>query len=92
MPLVPVRLSRVYDSILLTHAATVRNNLWDWQSLQVTSGPGTQFTKFCDALEVKDGQAAPASGWGLEHALAAWSSLWRDGYLENCTCFSCTFC
>ena len=59
----------------------VRNNLWDWQGLQVTSGAGNQFTKFCDALEVKDGVSAPASGWGVDHALAAWGSYWRSTYL-----------
>lgn len=58
----------------------VRNNLWDWQSLQPTSGPGTQFYKFCDALEVKDGQSTPATGWGLVHALSAWSSYFKNTY------------
>lgn len=61
----------------------VRNNLWDWQSLQVTSGPGAQFYNFCDALEVKNGVSAPASGWGLDHALDAWGSYWRDFYLAS---------
>jgi hypothetical protein len=59
----------------------VRNNLWDWQSLQVTSGPGTLFFKFCDALEVKDGVSATANGWGLDHALAAWGSYFKNTYL-----------
>lgn len=61
-------------------AGALRNNLWDWQSLQVTSGPGAQFYQFCDALEVKDGQSAPASGWGLDHALSAWSNYWKTTY------------
>jgi hypothetical protein len=61
---------------------TVRNNLWDWQSLQPNSKGGF-FFQFCDALEVKDGVSAPATGWGLDHALGAWSGFWRDGYLEN---------
>ncbi|KAF9556834.1 hypothetical protein CPC08DRAFT_74264 [Agrocybe pediades] len=64
-------------------AGALRNNMWDWQSLQVTSGPGTQFYKFCDALEVKDGVQAPASGFGLEHALSAWGAYWRSYYLDN---------
>lgn len=58
----------------------MRNNLWDWQSLQTNSGPGTQFTKFCDALEVKDGEVAGEEGWGLENALASWGGYWRDTY------------
>ncbi|KZV70719.1 hypothetical protein PENSPDRAFT_578945 [Peniophora sp. CONT] len=62
----------------------LRNNLWDWQSLQVYSGPGTQFYKFCDALE-KDanGTVAPASGFGLDHALKAWSSYFNSTYLPS---------
>lgn len=62
----------------------VRNNMWDWQSLQVTSGPGTQFFKFCDALEVQNGVQAPAGGFGLDHALAAWGAYWRSSYLKTC--------
>ncbi|KAL0576862.1 hypothetical protein V5O48_005127 [Marasmius crinis-equi] len=64
-------------------AGALRNNLWDWQSLQPTSGPNTTFRKFCDALEVKDGQNAPESGWGLDHAVAAWGAFWRNGYLAS---------
>lgn len=59
----------------------VRNNLWDWQSLQPTSGPGSQFTEFCDALEVKNGVNAPDSGWGADRAVAAWGEYWRSTYL-----------
>ncbi|KAF5387993.1 hypothetical protein D9615_000647 [Tricholomella constricta] len=64
-------------------AGALRNNLWDWQSLQPTSGPGAQFYNFCDALEVKDGKNAPATGWGLEHALSAWSSYFKDTYYSR---------
>ncbi|KAG6830155.1 hypothetical protein H0H87_008998 [Tephrocybe sp. NHM501043] len=64
-------------------SALVRNNLWDWQSLQPTTGPNGQFYKFCDALEVKDGVNAPAGGWGLDHALAAWSSYFKNTYLNR---------
>ncbi len=53
----------------------VRNNLWDWQSLQVTSGAGSQFYRFCDALEYRNGVKAPLSGWGVEYALAAWGNI-----------------
>ncbi|KDQ64462.1 hypothetical protein JAAARDRAFT_118335 [Jaapia argillacea MUCL 33604] len=63
-------------------AGALRNNLWDWQSLQPDTGPGAQFFQFCDALEVKDGVSAPASGWGLEYAYAAWGAYWRNTYLE----------
>jgi len=62
---------------------SVRNNLWDWQSLQPTSGPKAQFYQFCDALEVKDGQNAPATGWGLDHALAAWGSYFKNTYYSR---------
>lgn len=61
----------------------VISNLYDWQSLNITSGPHTQFYNFCDALEVKDGVQAPASGWGGEHAINAWGSYWRDFYFEQ---------
>ncbi|KAG6896631.1 hypothetical protein C0992_007037 [Termitomyces sp. T32_za158] len=64
-------------------AGALRNNLWDWQSLQPTTGPGGQFYQFCDALEVKDGVNAPASGWGLDHALAAWGSYFKDTYYAH---------
>ncbi|KAF8214001.1 peptidase S28 [Mycena galopus ATCC 62051] len=60
----------------------LRNNLWDWQALSLSGGPGAQFFNFCDALEVKDGVNAPAAGWGLDHALAAWSSYWTTTYLD----------
>ncbi|KAF9450668.1 hypothetical protein P691DRAFT_809949 [Macrolepiota fuliginosa MF-IS2] len=60
-------------------AGALRNNLWDWQSLQPTSGNNTEFFKFCDALEVKNGVSAPAEGWGLDHALQAWGNHWTTG-------------
>ncbi|EIN10777.1 hypothetical protein PUNSTDRAFT_132850 [Punctularia strigosozonata HHB-11173 SS5] len=62
-------------------AGALRNNLWDWQALQPDSGPGTQFTEFCDALEVKNGKNAPASGWGTSHAISAWGSYFKNTYL-----------
>ncbi|THH02165.1 hypothetical protein EW026_g651 [Hermanssonia centrifuga] len=68
----------------LTHlddaAGSLRNNLWDWQSLSPDSGPGSLFFNFCDALEVKNGVSASASGWGLDHALQAWGSYWTTTY------------
>ena len=60
--------------------SAVRANLWDWQSLSPDSGPGQQFFEFCDALEVKNGVSAPASGWGLDHALQAWGNYWTTTY------------
>jgi len=39
-------------------------------------------------MEVKDGQQAPVSGWGLDHALAAWGAYWRNFYLSGCKFYS----
>lgn len=64
-------------------AGSLRNNLWDWQGLSLTIGPGAQFFNFCDALEVKDSVSAPAAGWGLDHALSAWASYWSNTYLAS---------
>ena len=51
----------------------VQSDLFAWQALNVTT-LGRQFYDFFNALEVKDGVPAPASGWGLDHALSAWGS------------------
>lgn len=72
----------------MTSALPVRINLQDWQSLAVTSGPGAQFFQFCDALEVKNGVDAPTTGWGLDHALAAWSSYFKNEYYPLSMVFS----
>ncbi|KIP11822.1 hypothetical protein PHLGIDRAFT_10371 [Phlebiopsis gigantea 11061_1 CR5-6] len=64
-------------------SGALRNNLWTWQDLSPDSGPGQEFFNFCDALEVKNGVSAPASGWGLNHALTAWGSYWKNGYLQE---------
>jgi len=71
------------DLTILKPRLTVRNNLWDWQALQTDSGPNTAFTRFCDALEVKDGKVAGPGGWGVAHALQAWGRFWKEGYLSN---------
>ena len=55
-------------------------NLFDWQKLQPNGGPGAIFFEFCDALGVKEGANAPPTGWGLEHAINAWGSFWKDIY------------
>ena len=68
----------------------MRNNLWDWQSLSPTSGPGSQFFDFCDALEVKDGVSAGSDGWGLDHALSAWGAYWKSSYYAESMSFSIT--
>ena len=60
----------------------MRNNFYSWQSLSPDTGSEGQFFQFCDALEVKNGTAAPASGWGLDHALAAWGAYWKSTYLQ----------
>ena len=62
---------------LLTNLLPVRNNLWSWQSLQPDTGPDAIFFQFCDALEVKNGFSAPASGWGTEYALPAWGNFFK---------------
>ncbi|KIJ58453.1 hypothetical protein HYDPIDRAFT_141516 [Hydnomerulius pinastri MD-312] len=64
-------------------AAALRRNLFDWQKLQPASGPGAMFYKFCDALEVKNGVSAPATGWGLEYAVHAWASFWKNTYYAH---------
>lgn len=64
-------------------AGALRNNLWDWQSLQPTSGNGTVFFEFCDALETDWwGYPAPEEGYGLDWALNAWGNFWTvQGYI-----------
>ncbi|KAI0797037.1 serine carboxypeptidase S28-domain-containing protein [Abortiporus biennis] len=64
-------------------AGALRNNLWDWQSLSPSTGTEGAFFKFCDALEVKNGKSASASGWGLDHALSAWATYWKNTYMPQ---------
>ncbi|KIK60910.1 hypothetical protein GYMLUDRAFT_73702 [Collybiopsis luxurians FD-317 M1] len=66
----------------LDDVAAFRSNLRDWEFLQPNQGPGTLFYQFCDALEVKDGVNAPATGWGADHAITAWGSFWNSTYLN----------
>jgi len=41
------------------------------------------FFNFSDALEVKNGVSAPATGWGLEHAIHSWGSFWNNTYYAH---------
>ncbi|KAI0065740.1 peptidase S28 [Artomyces pyxidatus] len=79
-------LKHLYGMDDVVHADDVsgalRNNLWNWQDLDADSG-GSVFYDFCDAIEVKDGVSAPASGWGLEHALTAWGTYWTSTYMQT---------
>ncbi|KAL0955730.1 hypothetical protein HGRIS_001947 [Hohenbuehelia grisea] len=68
---------------LVDVAGALRNNLWDWQGLQPTSGPNAAFNRFCKALEMKDGVSAPNSGWGRRHAMEAWGKYWKSGYMAE---------
>jgi pimeloyl-ACP methyl ester carboxylesterase len=61
-------------------ASALQYNLMDWQALQPDVGPGAMFFEFCDALEVKDGVSAPATGWGLENAINSWGLFWNNTY------------
>ncbi len=67
---------------------TVRNNLWEWQSLTPSSNGGL-FYDFCDALEVDNDVSAGPEGWGLEHALQAWGKYWTETYHSNRELSSC---
>lgn len=62
----------------------MRYNLFDWQSLSPGMGTEGWFFRFCDALEVNNGVTAPASGFGVDHALAAWGNFWKSSYLNAC--------
>ncbi|KAH8101149.1 serine carboxypeptidase S28-domain-containing protein [Cristinia sonorae] len=76
-----------YGMAELTHlddvvaACAIRSTLG--QRLSPTSGPSAGFWEFCDALEVKDGVNAPVTGWGLDHALAAWGKYFSETFLAD---------
>ena len=61
----------------------VQGELSTWQNLQPNSGPNSAFYQFCDALEVKNGVSAPASGWGLDYALPAWGNYFKTVTLPD---------
>ena len=54
--------------------------------MQTNSGPHAQFFNFCDALEVQIGVIAPAEGFGLDTAVAAWGAYFKDVYYALSTC------
>ena len=80
-----VRLLRRASPLSPADETTVQQNFFSWQSLQPDSGPNGDFFKFCDALEVKNGVSAPASGWGLDNALQAWGSYWKNSFYVQST-------
>lgn len=49
--------------------------------MQADVGPGALFFQFCDALEVKDAVSAPSQGWGLDNALSAWGTYFKNTYI-----------
>ena len=59
----------------------VREIFFMWQDIQ-PDGAYYNVIYFCDQLEVKDGEVAPASGWGVDHALSAWASVWKGQFLR----------
>lgn len=63
---------KIPSLLMRTFSVIVSNNLGLWQGQQPSSGPGGDFFQFCDALEIKDGESAPAGGLGLDDALQAW--------------------
>ncbi|KAK0200150.1 peptidase S28 [Desarmillaria ectypa] len=62
-----------FNSSNLVFAEFLKSNLFSWQALQPSTGPGAYFYRFCDALEVKNGVSAPESGWGVDNTLSAWA-------------------
>ena len=75
--------SSPYQILTMACPNSVRNILWDWQSLQPYVGAGATFFKSCDAIEVMNGVSAPATGWGLDHALSAWGGYFKNVYLPQ---------
>ncbi|KAJ7591576.1 hypothetical protein C8J56DRAFT_935904, partial [Mycena floridula] len=63
---------------------SLRNISWEWQLLQITSGPNAAFHQFYAALEVKPtGKIAPAEGWGLDYTFPAWGKYHKNVTLRN---------
>ncbi|KAK7032840.1 serine carboxypeptidase S28-domain-containing protein [Favolaschia claudopus] len=72
----------------VTHIADASSALqlapWSWQSLGPAVGAHQEFFDFCDTLEVKDGVAAGAKGYGLDYALKQWGSWQIQTNAEVC--------
>ncbi|KAF9055008.1 peptidase S28 [Hymenopellis radicata] len=65
-------------------AAAYLDTFYMWQAMNVYGTPTATaaFYGFCDSLEVKaDGSVASEAGWGLEYAIDAWAS-----WFKNTTC------
>jgi len=45
------------------------------------------FHRFCDQLEMRNGVPGPATGWGVQNALAAWAKFWKREYFFYSTQF-----
>ena len=58
-----------------------------WQQGSIISRANSIY-EFCDALEVDNGKVAPATGWGLEHALEAWGNFWKKTFYRRSMCLS----
>ncbi|KAI0063287.1 peptidase S28 [Artomyces pyxidatus] len=64
-------------------AATLMDHVSAWQDLQPGFDPAEEdFFDFCDHLEVKNGTMAPAGGWGVDHAVAAWANYTKADYMQ----------
>lgn len=62
---------------LITHIVKLVFNYWQEGSVTTRSNG---FYQFCDAMEADEkGRKAPASGWGIDHALKAWGDYWKHG-------------
>ncbi|KAI0054263.1 hypothetical protein BV25DRAFT_1776703, partial [Artomyces pyxidatus] len=67
-------------------AATLKGHITAWQDLQPGFDPTDEnFFDLCDHLEVKNGTMAPAGGWGVDHAVAAWANYTKEDYMQ-CYC------
>lgn len=65
--------------------ATVKEPLQSWQDLNIVTSADSEFYYFCDALEIGSDNVTVAGpgGWGLDHALAAWSAFYREQYVPT---------
>ncbi|KDQ14566.1 hypothetical protein BOTBODRAFT_345995 [Botryobasidium botryosum FD-172 SS1] len=64
--------------------STLLAPLQSWQNLSPRSAPNNTIAIFCDTLEIKDGVAASANGWGLKHALKAYGGYVKNNLAREC--------